>query len=53
MGWTQKKRRVGRPQSVLAPAMLRSAKKVKKWKQWSNESAVDAVKNGESVLRVA
>ena len=52
----QKKRRVGRPRSVSAPAVLRSPKKVKKRKQWSNEAmetALDAVKNGESILRAA
>ena len=55
MGRT-KKRRVGRPRSVSAPAVLRSPKKVKKRKQWSEEAmqaALDAVKNGESVLRAA
>ena len=56
MGRT-KKRRVGRPRSVSAPAILRSPKKAKKRKQWSNEAmeaALEAVKSGSiSVLRAA
>ena len=43
----------GRPRSKSAPAV---PKKVKKRKQWSEESmaaAVEAVKGGESVLRAA
>ena len=46
----------GRPQSKSASALLRSPKKVKKRKQWSEESmaaAIVAVKGGESVLHAA
>ena len=46
----------GRPRSRSAHAVLRSPKKQKKHKQWSEESMVatiDAVKGGESVLRAA
>ena len=46
----------GRPRSRSAPALLRSPKKAKKRKQWSDESmaaAIEAVKGGESVLRAA
>ena len=42
-------RKRGRPRSRSAPALLRSPKKVKKRKQWSEESmiaAIDAVKDG-------
>ena len=50
-------RKRGRPRSRSAPALLRSPKKVKKRKQWSEESmiaAIDAVKDGTmGVLRAA
>lgn len=50
-------RKRGRPRSRSAPALLRSPKKVKKHKQWSEESmlaAIDAVKDGTmGVLRAA
>ena len=51
-----KKRRVGRPRSKSAPAVLRSPKKPKKRKLWSDESmvaALQAVKWGEIILRAA
>ena len=50
-------RKIGRPRSRSAPALLTSSKKVKKRKQWSEESmvaATDAVKDGTmGVLRAA
>ena len=53
MGRT-KKGRCGKPRSKSAPAVLRTPTKPKKRKQWSEEAmvaALDAVKEGESVLR--
>ena len=46
----------GRPRSQSAPALLKSPKKAKKRKQWSDGSmaaAIEAVKGGESVLHAA
>ena len=51
-----KKRRVGRPRSKSAPAVLRSLKRPRKRKQWPDEAmvaALKAVKGGESILRAA
>ena len=55
MGRTKRGRR-GRPRSKSAPAVLRTPTKCKKRKQWSEEAmvaALDAVKEGESVLRAS
>ena len=52
---SQGKRR-GRPRSKSAPAVLRSPQKIRKRKQWPEESmqkALDAVKSGVSVMRAA
>ena len=51
-----KKRRVGRPRSKSAPAVLRSPRRPAKRKQWTNEAmvaALEAVKQGETILRAA
>ena len=51
-----KKRRVGRPRSKSAPAVLRSPKRPIKRKLWSDEAmvaALNAVKGGETILRAA
>ena len=50
------RKRRGRPRSKSAPAVLHSPKKSRKCKQWSNESmvsALEAVKDGMPVKRVA
>ena len=51
-----KKRRIGRPRSKSAPAVLRSPKRPIKRKQWFDETMVavlEAVKGGETILRAA
>ena len=51
-----KQRRIGRPRSKSAPAVLRSLKRPIKRKQWSDETmvaALEAVKGGETILRAA
>ena len=53
-----KKRKVGRPRSKSAPAILRSPGRPTKRKRklWDSESmvaAMEAVKGGESILRAA
>ena len=52
----RKKRRIGRPRSKSAPAVLRSPKRPTKRIQWSDEAmvaALGAVKGGETILRAA
>ena len=51
-----KKRKVGRPRSKSAPAVLQSPRRPKKRRQWTDESmvaALEAVKQGEPILRAA
>ena len=51
-----KKRRIGRPRSKSAPAVLQSPKRPTKRKQWSDETmaaALEAVKGGQTILRAA
>lgn len=43
----------GRPRSKSAPAILRSPKKIQKWKQWPEESMEKALDSGVSVKRAA